>query len=116
MWEGESKCTVPDSPCHDEQVLYRVVADKQNPNRVLIDAYKIVKGEQQFMGTIQCRVPSATTLSCSANTERKNIWEFQFRGDTMTGTLTVDESKSLYRKISLRRTNTKLQAPAATRQ
>ena len=20
-WEGESKCVVPDSPCHDEQVL-----------------------------------------------------------------------------------------------
>ena len=111
MWEGESKCTVPDSPCHDEHVLYRVVADKQDPNRVLIEAYKIVKGQQQFMGTIECRRPSVTSLTCSANTQRKNVWEFQINGDTMSGSLTVDESKTLYRKISVRRTNTKLQTP-----
>ena len=112
MCECESKCTVPDSPCHDEHVLYRIAADKQSPRRVTIDAYKIVKGEQQFMGTIDCEAPRPTKLSCTTNNGRKNDWEFQTSGDTMTGTLTVNESKILYRKIWVRRTSTKLQAPA----
>jgi hypothetical protein len=112
MWEGESKCTVPDSPCHDEHVLYRIAADKQDLTRVNIDAYKIVKGEQQFMGTIECKVPQPTTLSCVINKGRKSDWEFQQSGDTMSGTLSVDESKTLYRRVSVRRTTTKLQAPA----
>jgi hypothetical protein len=28
-WEGESKCTVTNSPCHDEHVVYRIGAEKQ---------------------------------------------------------------------------------------
>src|ERR1700745_285666 len=40
-WEGESKCTVPDSPCHDEHALYRITADKKNPAQLNIDGYKI---------------------------------------------------------------------------
>jgi len=27
-WEGESKCTLPDSPCHDEHVIYEISADR----------------------------------------------------------------------------------------
>ena len=27
-WEGESKCTIPDSPCHDEYVIYEIAPDK----------------------------------------------------------------------------------------
>ena len=114
MWEGESKCIVPNSPCHDEHVLYRI-ADKQYSTRVSIDAYKIVKGEQQFMGAIECEVPGPKKLCCAISNGRKSDWEFQISGDTMSGTLTVDEAKTLYRRISLRRTTTKLQAPANNR-
>ncbi len=54
-WEGESKCTAPDSPCHDEHVVYRITADKKNPAQLSIDADKIVNGSPQFMGTIVCQ-------------------------------------------------------------
>ena len=53
-WEGESKCTVANSPCHDEHVIYRLAADKRDPNQVRLDAYKVVDGQQQFMGTLDC--------------------------------------------------------------
>ena len=29
-WEGDSKCTMPDSPCHDEHVLYQITEDKKD--------------------------------------------------------------------------------------
>src|SRR5215813_9683338 len=62
-WEGESVCTVRDSPCHDEHVVYEIARDttpENNPDRLgprlewKIDAYKIVNAEKQFMGTIPC--------------------------------------------------------------
>ena len=27
-WEGQSKRTIPDSPCHDEHVIYEIAPDK----------------------------------------------------------------------------------------
>ena len=43
-WEGESKCTVPNSPCHDEQVLYQIAQDKRDPWQLSVDGYKIIDG------------------------------------------------------------------------
>src|SRR5437879_13856087 len=39
-WEGESKCTVPDSPCHDEHVIYEIAADKTVPSGLKMDGDK----------------------------------------------------------------------------
>ena len=102
-WEGESKCTVPDSPCHDEQVLYQIAADKKNPWRVDIDGYKIVDGAPVFMGTLTCSYESkAGALSCTSSAPDKDDWEFHVLGDAMTGRL-VRDGKTLYRRITLHR-------------
>ena len=107
-WEGESKCTVPDSPCRDEHVVYRIAADKKNPAHLTIDADKIVNGSPQSMGTIFCQYHAdQATLSCTANTDRKDDWEFHVSADTMTGTLTIGPEKQLYRRISVRKTASK---------
>lgn len=102
-WEGESKCTVPDSPCHDEHVVYRIAAGTK-PGQLTIDADKIVDGSPQFMGTIACEIhaPQAT-LSCTGNTPKKDDWQFHLAGGTMTGTLTVGAEKQLYRRIAVRK-------------
>jgi hypothetical protein len=108
MWEGESKCTMPDSPCHDEHVVYRITADKRNPAQLNIDADKIVAGSPQFMGTIVCQYHADhAMLSCSGNTPKQDDWEFHISGDTMTGTLTIGPEKQLYRRIIVRKTNPK---------
>ncbi len=107
-WAGESKCAVPDSPCRDEHVVYRVTADKKNPAQLSIDADKIVDGTPQFMGTIvrQYHADQAT-LRCTGGTPKQDDWQFHISGDTMTGTLTIGPEKQLYRRIAVRKTNPK---------
>ena len=103
-WEGESKCTVPNSPCHDEHALYRITADKNNPAQVNIDGYKIVDGSPQFMGALFCQYrPDQATLSCTGNTGKQDDWEFKVSGDSMTGTLTIGPEKKVYRRINVRK-------------
>ena len=98
-WEGESKCTVPDSPCHDEHVVYEVKAQWQ---KLVIDGYKIVNGEKQFMGTIECGEIKDGKISCTIprkNKTRIDDWVFEIKGGVMDGTLYMGKERTVYRKI-----------------
>jgi hypothetical protein len=101
-WEGESKCTVADSPCHDEHVIYRFAADKSDPKSLKADAAKVVNGSEEFMGTLDCQQQDAELL-CSGHTPKKDEWKFQISGEVMSGTLTIGTEKTLYRRVSVRR-------------
>ena len=104
-WEGESKCTVANSPCHDEHVLYQIAEDKKDPFQLNIDGYKIVDGTPEFMGTLACSYQSKVgALSCTSSSKEKDDWEFHVMGDNMTGRLLVDDGKTLYRRISVHKT------------
>ena len=101
-WEGESKCTVPDSPCHDEHVLYQIAQDKKDPWHLNLDGYKIVDGTPDFMGTLTCHYESkAGALSCTSGNREKDDWQFHVLGDAMSGRLMIDDGKTLYRRITL---------------
>ncbi len=102
-WEGESKCTVPNSPCHDEHALYKISPDKKDATKLSLDAYKLINRAAEYMGTITCSY-TAPKLTCSGNTVKKDIWEFQVSGDNMSGTLKIGDDHALYRQISLHRT------------
>ena len=69
-WEGESKCTVSNSPFHDEHALYKIFADKNDPAKLSLDGYKVVNGEAQFMGTLTANIAPAGRLSGAAPTLR----------------------------------------------
>lgn len=102
-WEGESKCTVPSSPCHDEHVVYEISREKTATSSLKSDGYKIVKGERQFMGTLRCDYnTSKKNLSCTFRKDYDD-WEYTLSGDTLQGTLTIDSGKTLYRRISVKR-------------
>ena len=102
-WEGDSKCMVPDSPCHDEHVLYQIAEDKKDPFQLNLDGYKIVEGAPEFIGTLSCHFESKTgALSCTSSTKDKDDWEFHVMGDAMSGRLMI-EGKTLYRRITLHR-------------
>lgn len=106
IWEGESKCTVPDSPCHDEQAQYRIAADKRDTTKFRLDGYKIVDGKPEFMGTLECDYrASQSALSCTAHTPKQDDWEFQISGEAMAGTLTIGAEKTVYRRITLHKTH-----------
>ena len=103
-WEGDSKCTVPDSPCHDEHVLYQIAEDKKDPFQLNLDAYKIVEGAPDFMGTLTCHFESKTgALSCTSSNKDNDDWEFHVMGDAMSGRLVLDHGRTLYRRVTLRR-------------
>lgn len=100
-WEGESKCTVPNSPCHDEHVIYEIVGDKRKKDVFKIDAYKVLQ-QREFMGSVDCTLPSGSDiLTCSAHTANQDVWEFKIVDARMEGTLVVGPQKQLYRRISL---------------
>jgi hypothetical protein len=105
-WEGESKCTVPNSPCHDEHVIYEIAADKSSGGTLKIDAYKVINGEKDFMGTLGCDYDAAKkSLSCTSRGKDFDDWEYSVNGDTMQGTLRIDSGKTLYRRIKVKRKN-----------
>ena len=105
-WEGESKCTVPDSPCHDEHVVYEIKEDTKAAGQYSIDAYKIVSGERAFMGTLPCRYPSDDgTLRCVGR-RPDDIWIFTVTSDRMTGTLTIGAERQLFRRVEIARSKT----------
>ena len=100
-WEGESLCTIKDSPCHDEHVVYHIKPDAQDPAKLEMSANKIVNGEELYMGSLRCRY-SATSKELNCHYKKDDRWNFKVSGDEMTGTLIIPENK-LYRKISVRR-------------
>jgi hypothetical protein len=107
-WEGDSKCIVADSPCHDEHVLYQITEDKRNLFQLNLDAYKVVEGNPEFIGTLACSFePKAGVLSCTSSTREKDDWEFHIMGKAMSGRLMIDDGKTLYRRIVLHKAQDK---------
>lgn len=103
-WEGESECTVPNSPCHDEHVIFEITLDKNSPGALKSDGYKVVNGERQFMGTLRCDYDAAKkALSCTSRGKDFDDWEYTLSGDTLKGTLTVDSGKTLYRRVNVKK-------------
>jgi hypothetical protein len=101
-WEGESKCAVPDSPCHDEHVIYTI--EQGAGEEISMKADKVVNGERQYMGTLPCRYDAqGKRLTCVTEGARPGDWLFIVSGDTMTGTLTVRNEHQLYRRIHVGR-------------
>jgi hypothetical protein len=102
-WEGESKCMVPNSPCHDEHVVYEIKADPKAAGQFTADAYKIVAGERDFMGTLACQYPAAPSVLRCIGRRPEDVWVFTVTAGTMAGTLTTGAEKQLFRKVSVHR-------------
>lgn len=100
-WKGTSLCTVKPSPCHDEVVVYHITAPAAKKGRIEWVANKIVNGEEEWMGTLDCDVhPAKNTVTCDM--KGKPAWEFTVNGDLMSGTLVLPDG-SLYRKVEVKR-------------
>jgi|SRR5215472_2248157 len=98
-WEGESKCILRDSPCHDEHVIYEISADKSVSGGLKMDGYKVVNGGRVLMGTLRCEFEARKKiLSCTSRGKDSDDWEYTLSGDTLEGTLTIN-GKTRYRKM-----------------
>jgi hypothetical protein len=99
-WEGESLCTVPNSPCHDEHVVYEIKADPKTRGNVTIDAFKIVNAEKLFMGTLNCTWKDTDSV-ISCHYREDDDWSLKVIGNKMEGTLHIKKERQLYRNISV---------------
>ena len=98
-WSGESLCTIKDSPCHDEHVIYRVT-EPNAAGKLKIQMDKVVDGQPEEMGTVDCTYDrSASNVTCSMN---NGTWKFTVTGKKMDGILTLSNGR-LYRRISVTR-------------
>ena len=59
-WRGTSVCLVHPSSCRDEIVVYRITP-KSGRDSVAFDARKIVRGQEEEMGVLTCRVTRAVS-------------------------------------------------------
>lgn len=80
-WRGTSTCLVQPSACHDEQVVYRI------SDALHVTANKIVDGQEQAMGEIDCTF-DAPTLRCPIE---KGVFSFEIDGDAMHGKLELTD-------------------------
>jgi hypothetical protein len=102
-WEGESKCTMPNSPCKDEHVIYHTAVDKSAPNKVRLEVFKVVEGKQELEGTLDCTYRAGEILDCTTNAAKKDRWEFKIFRDRMIGSLIAGDERTLYRRMVLRK-------------
>jgi hypothetical protein len=98
-WKGESLCTVKPSACHDEIVVYEITATAGSKDHVVWKADKIVKGQRENMGTLDCTTASQT-VTCDM--PGRGVWSLTVDGDNMTGTLKLSDG-TLFRKVSAKR-------------
>ena len=84
VWRGTSTCLVRPSPCHDEIVVYRI-SQAKGADSVMLDARKIVSGEEQEMGVLTCHFTSPNgPLTCVIP---HGTWQFRVRNDSLVGEL-----------------------------
>jgi hypothetical protein len=88
IWRGTSVCLVRPSSCNDEVVVYRITHTK-SPDSVAVDARKIVRGEEQEMGVLTCRLMPPTGLTCALP---QGVWHFSARNDSLVGELRLRDN------------------------
>lgn len=96
-WSGTSLCQ-EQSPCHDEDVIFRF--SKPHEDKITVQADKIVDGKPVTMGASEWTYDkSAGTLTWQMP---RGNWKLIVDGDTMDGTLAVPDNV-VFRKIHLKR-------------
>ena len=102
-WVGSSTCTVPTSPCHDEQALYRVKPDRNDPEKLALEGFKVVNNRPEFMGELSCKYVADDKVLTCVDPAKHGVWTLHVTDTGMDGTVTVGKDKTVYRKITLTR-------------
>lgn len=101
-WEGTSLCQVNASPCHDEHVIYRF--KKTAPEHYKLDAYKVVAGQEQYMGPIDFMLDASSHLLSGSNRDRAGVvhpWLFTIKGAHISGKALTAPDGQVFRLIEV---------------
>ena len=85
-WRGRSLCVTTKRPaCTDETVVYRIKRHAPGTEAFDIAAFKIVDGEEQFMGDLACNFEATRQqLLCPMGAGE---WRFRWDGRQLVGVL-----------------------------
>jgi hypothetical protein len=99
-WRGDSICVVRPSACNDEKALYHFKQLGGQPNRFSLQADKIVNGQAEEMGTMECSyAPEKHAVTCST---LKLVLHFTLKGKSLDGTMNLPDG-TVWRKINLKK-------------
>jgi hypothetical protein len=105
-WRGTSTCAdkVAFPSCHDEVVVYEVLALGPGSDSVRVRADKVVGGAREFMGELLFGQDSSGGWLAEVHTARyHDRWRLRIEGDRMSGTLVDLPSGRVVRHVVLRR-------------
>jgi hypothetical protein len=113
-WSGESICVSNRPACKNEVVVYRFEPVSGKSTALTLLADKIIKGKRIPMYKLDFQYDAAKrTLSCEfTKGHTHGTWEYKINGDTIEGTGIVLSSKSVARRVKLKRVRED-QMPAA---
>jgi hypothetical protein len=98
-WRGDSICVVRPSACNDEKALYHFKRLGDQPNRFSLQADKIVNGQAEEMGTMECSyAPEKHEVTCSTP---RLVLHLTLKGKSLDGTMNLADG-TLWRNITLR--------------
>ena len=105
-WRGTSTCAdkVAFPSCHDEVVVYDVLALDPASDSVKVRADKMVGGAREFMGELLFGQDSSGGWLAEVHTARyHDRWTLTIEDDRMSGTLVDLPSGRVVRHLALRR-------------
>lgn len=101
-WEGTSLCQIKPSPCHDEHVVYKIKTT--GPRSYRIEAYKVVGGQEQYMGPLDMMLDASGQHLDGSSTDRSGVahpWLFTVRGKHMSGRALTAPGGQVFRLIEV---------------
>lgn len=106
VWRGTSTCIRPAAgpACKDEVVVYRFTPGA-SPGEVRLAAFKIVAGEEQFMGDQELARDAASGLWVGefSNQRFHGLWRFRVDGAELTGELLLLPERTRVRDVAVHR-------------
>ena len=101
-WEGTSLCQIRPSPCHDEHVIYRI--GKTSARGYRIEAYKLVDGQELYMGPLDMTLDASGHRLSGSNRDRSGTvhpWLFTVQRTHMSGKALTAPGGQVFRLIEL---------------
>jgi len=113
-WSGESICVGNRPACKNEVVVYRFEPVSGKSTVITLLADKIIRGKRVPMYKLDFQYDEAKrTLSCEfTQGHTRGTWEYKITGDMIEGTGIVLASKSVARRVKVKRVRED-QMPAA---
>ena len=104
-WRGESVCLSNRTACKNEVVVYRFEPVAGRSTLITLLADKIAKGQRVPMYKLDFQYDETShKLSCEfTQGHTRGTWEYKVDGDSMEGTGIISASKSVARRVKVKR-------------